>query len=77
MLCDGDLSRDTAVGKDVASPEASMEEEVTAAWHRLIGMDLEEAGLRSDVKRDTGTHGGEVMCLVLVDIDAGALVGVG
>lgn len=24
----------------------------TAAWHRLIGMDLEAVGLRSDVKSD-------------------------
>lgn len=77
MLCDGDLRHGTPVGEDVMPPEASMVEVVTAAWHRLIGMDLEAAGLRSDVKPDAGIDGGEVVCLILVDIDAGALVGVG
>ena len=46
-------------------------------WHKLLGMDLEVVGLKSEKKSGwTGIAGGEVVCLVLVDTDAGTLEGV-
>lgn len=69
-VCDGGFRRRTPSGKDAASPDTSALDAVTAAWHKLIGMDLEVV-----VKPDRGIEGGEVVCLVLTD--TGALVGVG
>lgn len=77
MLCDGDLRRDNPDEEDPPLSEAPTLE-VTTEWHKLLGVDFEVVGLNSEEKSDwAGIAGGEVVCLVLVSMDTGTLVGVG